>query len=56
MYAGQVGADYEGFFEFYAKQEMLPRLREGCPRSGRPAGAAMRWPPPLTSGQDAGLG
>ncbi len=28
VYIGQVGPDYEGFFEFYAGQ-VLPRLREG---------------------------
>jgi G6PDH family F420-dependent oxidoreductase len=28
VYVGQVGPDYQGFFEFYAEQ-VLPRLREG---------------------------
>jgi G6PDH family F420-dependent oxidoreductase len=28
VFVGQVGPDYEGFFEFYA-QQVLPRLREG---------------------------
>jgi G6PDH family F420-dependent oxidoreductase len=28
VYIGQVGPDYEGFFEFYSRQ-VLPRLREG---------------------------